>query len=857
MRSLSHLCALVAVLLIPWSTAHSSPTRLLKRVANPSALSLEILPRHRNSAASSNEFSNRQPSPLSHSLRYDDSFRLILSAYNETFHLHMRPNDHLIHPAARINYYTMLPDGREVLSRTKPLLRESVLAYWGEVIAAHHSPVRMLEDTAGVIPQPHPADLGWARLIVHHQGSPPIFEGAFSASGVTYHIMTRENYLRNKLTLDPHIIHSTETIDNPLVIWRESDVMTPEEEHFFKTGLHPTGKVSVPQSCGHDRLEYNTPSQNPMLKRPTSPWLNHPLYPRFLDESIHRRDDSLPTNGGMGSNFINSIGSSAGCPTTQKVIYMGVAADCTYVATYGGQENATTQILTNWNSASSLYKSTFNVSLGIAELQVRDETCPITTDPNFPWNVPCNSTELDARLSLFSQWRGTRRNDSLGLWHLMSGCPSGSEVGIAWLGTLCQQDSSGSTGSVVSGTGVSTAGRTEWQVVAHEIGHNFGAIHDCATGCNSTAACCPLTSTTCDAGSQFLMSPVSQSGERVFSQCTLGNICSMMKSSQGGPVNTSCLVDPDPSRTIISLQMCGNGIVEAGEDCDPGTGNTSNCCDAATCKFKNNALCDPQSSPCCNTQCTFAPSTQVCRPSKDSKCDTAEFCTGNSSSCPADVTAKNGLSCGSNGLACASGQCTSVAQQCQTVGASLGLRAACPDHSDQSCQISCQDPSNSRACIRLTSLLIDGSPCGFGGTCLSGKCQSAGILETAKAWYLANLQIAIPVTIVVGLVVLLLLWCIIRAVGRCCGGRKQPSSRAVLVAARPSMTRPVSHVRLASYDRPDYVRYGQRTVPGSGTAYASLPPVAHDDYRSVGNQGFRYNNHTNWVDDNLYNGPRR
>jgi hypothetical protein len=35
---------------------------------------------------------------------------------------------------------------------------------------------------------------------------------------------------------------------------------------------------------------------------------------------------------------------------------MGVAADCAYVATYGSQEKAATQILTNWNSASSLYK---------------------------------------------------------------------------------------------------------------------------------------------------------------------------------------------------------------------------------------------------------------------------------------------------------------------------------------------------------------------------------------------------------------------------------------------------------------------------------------------------------------------
>ena len=273
-------------------------------MANPSTRSLEILPRHRISPT---VYKKPHPSILPDSLRHDDSFRLILSAYNESFYLHMRPNDHLIHPAARINYYTRLPDGREVLSRTKPLLRESVLAYWGEVIAEHHSPTRMLQDTAGVVPQPHPADLGWARLVVHHQGStengtPPLFEGAFSANGVIYHVMTKENYLRNKLDLDPSIIHSTETIDDLLVIWRESDVMTPEEEYFIKTGRHPTEKVLIPQSCGHDRLEYNTPSQSLMLSRLSSP---SPLYPQFLNEPIFRRDDSLPVGGSaIGSKCV-------------------------------------------------------------------------------------------------------------------------------------------------------------------------------------------------------------------------------------------------------------------------------------------------------------------------------------------------------------------------------------------------------------------------------------------------------------------------------------------------------------------------------------------------------------------------
>jgi hypothetical protein len=104
--------------------------------------------------------------------------------------------------------------------------------------------------------------------------------------------------------------------------------------------------------------------------------------------------------------------------------------------------------------------------------------CPTTAFPAIPWNVNCSTpnVDLDARLSLFSQWRGAKGNDGAGLWHLMSNCPTGSEVGIAWLGTLCQVDATTSGSSMVSGTAVSTAGLTEWQVISHEMGHNFGAI---------------------------------------------------------------------------------------------------------------------------------------------------------------------------------------------------------------------------------------------------------------------------------------------------------------------------------------------------------------------------------------------
>eukprot|EP01097_Dermamoeba_algensis_P002779 TRINITY_DN2100_c0_g2_i1.p1 TRINITY_DN2100_c0_g2~~TRINITY_DN2100_c0_g2_i1.p1 ORF type:complete len:219 (-),score=35.62 TRINITY_DN2100_c0_g2_i1:72-728(-) len=57
------------------------------------------------------------------------------------------------------------------------------------------------------------------------------------------------------------------------------------------------------------------------------------------------------------------------------------------------------------------------------------------------------------------------------------------------------------------------------------------------------------------------------------------------------------------------LAVCGNGVVETGEQCDGGA--------------------------CC-VSCQFAPPSTVCR-SKSGDCDVAEKCTGTSGACPADA----------------------------------------------------------------------------------------------------------------------------------------------------------------------------------------------------------------------------
>lgn len=187
------------------------------------------------------------------------------------------------------------------------------------------------------------------------------------------------------------------------------------------------------------------------------------------------------------------------------------------------------------------------------------------------------------------------------------------------------------------------------------------------------------------------MNPTTSSTESNFSPCSIGNVCSLLGTRA---ISDTCLVDPG-SRTTISLQQCGNGIVDRndGEECDPGFNATSSCCDPDTCRFRQGAVCDPQNDACCTDQCQVASSGVVCRAARDSTCDFQETCDGSSADCPEDKTADDGVDCG-NGLSCASGICTSLNQQCRQSGNSLNLTEACGQKNDQSCVVTCRDPRN-------------------------------------------------------------------------------------------------------------------------------------------------------------------
>ncbi|KAJ3102160.1 hypothetical protein HK100_004413 [Physocladia obscura] len=554
----------------------------------------------------------------------------------------------------------------------------------------------------------------------------------------------------------------------------------------------------------------------------------------------------------------SDVSSSAvpGCGSTKQFVFVGAAADCNYVNQYGGTAQALAQILSDFNQASAVYESSFNVGLAIIKVNLQT-TCSsngetTTNGSSLSWNQACtDSYSISNRLSDFAQWRGTKDGssaDNAGLWHLLTGCTtavSGQAVGIAWLGTLCQQTTSAQTDSTtggtdhVSGVAVSSIVTVEWKVVAHEVGHNFGAIHDCTSA-----------------------TPTDNAISSNFSACSQKDICATLAE----PARYTCL-QPPGSLQALTTNICGNGVKETGEDCDCGGGNCSDtdpCCDGATCKFTAGSVCDDNNDDCCSS-CTYKAAGVVCRPSTG-VCDYAELCTGKSGDCPVNLFAPNGQACstgvsGTSGTTCANGICTSRDLQCNTSSYGIETTGVCNiPGSSTTCQLQCESTQGS--CYILAGNMIDGTPCGYAGICQSGNCQESSWFGTMVDWILSNLQISVPVIVAVGLIGLGVIW----SLCGCCvrqykygSVRKQqrqiqmpPPGRAVVpVAIYPNEYNAYHPQSAMLGPQQQYAQsYHTGGLRGSPAGINGAENFLHTDGREEGNN----NRRANWVDESKYNG---
>ena len=274
--------------------------------------------------------------------------------------------------------------------------------------------------------------------------------------------------------------------------------------------------------------------------------------------------------------------------------------------------------------------------------------------------------------------------------------------------------------------------------LAHEIAHNFGSGHDL----KGSHTCVPG-----GLSGNYLMYSQAQYGtdknNALLSPCSKAAIWKNIKAN-----SYKCFKGKSP--------ICGNRIVEPGEECDCGYATEDSCLEDQCCqgaspdgyfgckhsnKAKKNSLknrCSPSQGLCCNPETCkpFSNNTKEC--SRTDECSKASKCIDSTYECqPAEILPERTF-CNQGNNICIHGECLGSLCllenkiDCQCTG------------EDNVCQLCCQDNTNSSSChvFKLNGQNVKrptGSPCNhYEGRCnILSKCQNVdetGVLDRLRKW---------------------------------------------------------------------------------------------------------------------------
>lgn len=176
---------------------------------------------------------------------------------------------------------------------------------------------------------------------------------------------------------------------------------------------------------------------------------------------------------------------------------LAVLADALFLDRYVDERAARDSILIRLNNIDGIYSSQLGVQIQAPQIDILDANSTALS----------NTRNSDALLKELARAREkSTRQRSRGLTHLFTGRDlQGTTVGVAYVDALCDPKFG------VGLTEVLTRGAWyESLIAAHEIGHNFGAVHDGEAG--KACAATPQGA--------FLMSP-NVNGVEAFSNCSL------------------------------------------------------------------------------------------------------------------------------------------------------------------------------------------------------------------------------------------------------------------------------------------------------------------------------------------------
>ncbi|XP_067412344.1 disintegrin and metalloproteinase domain-containing protein 11 [Emydura macquarii macquarii] len=249
-------------------------------------------------------------------------------------------------------------------------------------------------------------------------------------------------------------------------------------------------------------------------------------------------------------------------------------------------------------------------------------------------------------LSEFMRYRREALPEQSDAVHLFSGRTfQSSRSGTAYVGGIC---------SLARGGGVNEYGNVGAMAVtlAQTLGQNIGMMwnkHRSAAGdCR-----CP------DSWLGCIMEDTGYYLPRKFSRCSVEEYSQFLQEGGG-----SCLFNK-PLK-LLDPPECGNGFVEAGEECDCGSlaecaKGGGDCC--KKCTLSHDALCSD--GPCCKG-CKYEPRGASCREAVN-ECDIPETCTGDSSQCPPNLHKLDGYFCEHEQGRCYGGRCKTRDRQCNAL----------------------------------------------------------------------------------------------------------------------------------------------------------------------------------------------
>uniref|UniRef100_A0AAQ5X365 Disintegrin and metalloproteinase domain-containing protein 10 n=1 Tax=Amphiprion ocellaris TaxID=80972 RepID=A0AAQ5X365_AMPOC len=415
-----------------------------------------------------------------------------------------------------------------------------------------------------------------------------------------------------------------------------------------------------------------------------------------------------------------------------------IQTDHLFFKYYGTREAVIAQISSHVKAIDSIYQATDfmgirNISFMVKRIRIN------TTEDERDRSNPFRFSNIG--VEKFLELNSEQNHDDYCLAYVFTDRDFDDGVlGLAWVGApsgssggICEKSKLYSDGKRKSlNTGIITVQNYASHVppkvshitFAHEVGHNFGSPHD------SGIECTPGESKLQDKKEQgnYIMYARATSGDKLnnnkFSICSIRNISAVLTKKRD-----DCFVES-------GQPICGNGLVEAGEQCDCGYSDqcTDPCCYSANeaegkkCKLQPGKICSPSQGPCCSKECTFKGANDRCR--VESECAQEGRCNGATALCPTSAPKENFTSCHAETQVCLNGVCSGSI--CEKYGLEV-CTCASQDGKDEAaelCHVCCMEKMSPSTCSstgsekwarffnKKTTTLQPGSPCNdFKGYC--------------------------------------------------------------------------------------------------------------------------------------------